>query len=119
VFLDSFWRLGAQMLRTPVGVFVLGDSVRLLWNALIVVGAVLPLAGCLSDQRQALEDCTVAAGKVEACMEQRGYVADFGSVDCLPIADKAASPLCYRPRGWFAGLGLRFEILFQSPPPPP
>jgi hypothetical protein len=83
------------------------------------VGAVLPLASCLSDQRQAIEGCTVAAGNVQACMEQRGYVADFGTRDCLSIADKVASPFCYRPRGWFGCLEWRFEMLFQSPPMPP
>ncbi|HEX4293081.1 MAG TPA: hypothetical protein VHZ29_03010 [Rhizomicrobium sp.] len=100
--------------------------------ALVVVVLSIPAAGCWKDQQQAMNACRVKIpyqGKfpsitdvktpIVLCMENAGYLRDFHNSRCLVTAIARRSEHCYRPKGFFAALGYRLEMLNQPTPTPP
>jgi hypothetical protein len=107
-----------------------------MWNraitALLVVVLSIPAAGCWKEQQQAMNACRARIpylGKfppvtdiktpIVLCMEKAGYVRDFHSSRCQVAPLARRNEYCYRPRGFFAALGYRLEMLNQPTPKPP
>jgi hypothetical protein len=78
----------------------------------------VPLAGCVREQRHQLYACNNGSGTTAAqvitCMSQQGYRPDFGAARCRGRAAPYAVAICYRPRGLIASIGFTIERLFRT-----
>jgi hypothetical protein len=88
------------------------------WNAVLVIALAIALTGCISDQKRDLAGCLSAKSK-QVCMAQKSYDPDFHNTHCSPLATPANDPYCYRPRGWFAKMGVSIEAFFAPAPAAP
>jgi hypothetical protein len=98
--------------------------------ALLLV--VIPLTGCLADQKRQLSQCTVDSlhtyptdtnghtpydrgHLVNLCMEAAGYEFSYSDRLCRPgvYASEFTNTYCYRPVGWIGQLARRVEIAWE------
>lgn len=99
----------------------------------------LPLAGCLSDQKKQLTSCEAEAARAapraaagllfratQSCMDKQGYrfigwndgvVCDMVSLVKGRPAAGNGDALCFEPKGWLALKLYRLEVPSRSAPP--
>ena|SRR5581483_6039697 len=99
----------------------------------------LPLAGCLSDQKKQLANCEADAARTapnapagqwfratQSCMEQKGYrfigwndgvVCDMADLVKARPATGNGDAMCFEPKGWLALKLYRLEVPSRSAPP--
>jgi len=99
----------------------------------------LPLAGCLSDQKKQLASCEADAARAapkaaagqwfaatQSCMEQKGYrfigwddgvVCDMADLVKARPAAGNGDAMCFEPKGWLALKLYRLEVPSRSAPP--
>jgi len=106
---------------------------------LLALILLLPLAGCLSDQKKQLASCEAAAAQAapqaapgqlfratQSCMDRQGYrfigwndgvVCDMADLVKGRPAAGNGDALCFEPKNWLALKLYRLEVPSRSAPP--